>query len=507
MSTRTLIGTDAETLVLNQIHQHTAGIGESLSVFSARSAVSAWIEVLRGVEELINIPRFELEDKHQVHALLSLRMDDLFPLQVESIKNMLTHRFDSGIAQRFVHTLLRSAAIGKVFQSSTLVDAKNLRTLADVIDYFHSRKRQMLALLYWMPKACSGSETVEAYDALNIFLPIVEHSCVSLSSLYRDLVLLRVYDDFTLTVSNGWCIRSHSYDVLDSSSLEPERMGITEVSQDSVNLSILENRMRVDARRVFSVPELCNELLAMEATYAEFKLGGTEFGAMCKFVVTCAQYAKDDYYIELNADEFSQLMTLCQLSVTAQRQLVYAGKDYAAAINSFAPFVALDGALVTTVTLLSRFAYNYKTVCLNKIKRFQIRSGFIFERQVKEALAEQEFIVLDVKRIDHKEFDVIATNDGVIYNVQCKNNLVDITRIEENPSLFSRYNKRLVRYYEKALLKEEGREALLKKKLGLQSVKNVVVSKFPVATKNPGILAFREISRFSLRFSGSAMTS
>lgn len=406
MSIRILTGADAENSVLNQIHGHAACIEESLSVLSARSAVSAWIQAIRGIEEFINIPRFELEDKRQISTLLSMRIDNLSPPQVDNLENMLTDRFGSATAQRFVHTLHRSVAISKVFQNSRLVVAKNLWTLADVVDYFHSRKRQMLALLYWMPKACIGSKPVDAFDALNVFLPIVEHSCVSLSSLYRDLVHIRVYEDFTLTIGDDWCTRSHTFDVLDSSSLEPERMGITEVSDDSVDLSILENRMKVDARRVFSVPELCNELLSMEASYAEFQLGGTAFGAMCKFVVTCAQHAQDDYYIELNADEFRKIMTLCELSVTAQRHLVYDGADYTAAVNSFAPFVAVDGALLTTVTLLSRFAYNYKTVCLNKIKRFQIRSGFIFERQVKDALAEQGFLVFDIKRIDHKEFDV-----------------------------------------------------------------------------------------------------
>lgn len=507
MSAGIFVGAAAETLVLDQINQYTAGIEESLSVFCAKSAVSAWIEVIRGVEELINIPRFELEDKQQVHALLSMRMDNLSPLEVENLKGMLTYRFKSGTANRFVHTLLRSAAIGKVFRCAGIIDKKDFRTLGDVVNYFQSRRRQMLALLYWMPKACCGSEPVDPLDALNVFLPIVEQSCVSLSTFYRDLVLLRVYEDYTLTVSDDTVKRSHFYHVLDNSSLEPERVGITEVSRDSVDLSILENRMKVDARRVFSVPELYNEILTMEATYAEFKLGGTEFGAMCKFVATCAQYARDDYYIELSASEFRQLITLGQLSVNAQRRLVYAGAEYATAVNSFAPFIVLGKALLTTVTLLSRFVYNYKTVCLNKIKRFQIRSGFMFEQQVKDALAEQGFIVSDIKRIDHMEFDVVATNNGVIYNVQCKNNLVDLARIEANPILFSRYNKRLVRYYEKALLKEKRREELLKKKLGLQHVKHVVLCKFPVATENPRILAFREINQFRLRFSESAATS
>ena len=119
---------------------------------------------------------------------------------------------------------------------------------------------------------------------------------------------------------------------------------------------------------------------------------------------------------------------------------------------------------------------------------------------MKDALNEQGFFVSDVKRIERKEFDVVATKDGVVYNVQCKNNLVDLTRMEENPNLFARYNRRLDRYYADALRKEEGREGLLKQRFGLEVVKHVILSKFPVATKNLRILAFREVSQFGERF-------
>lgn len=155
---------------------------------------------------------------------------------------------------------------------------------------------------------------------------------------------------------------------------------------------------------------------------------------------------------------------------------------------------------MTTVTLLSRFAYSWKTFCLNRIKRFQIRSGYIFEDEVKKALAHQNFVIHAIKRIGGREFDVVATKGNVIYNVQCKNNLVDLARMEQDPKLFARYNLRLDKYYAQALRKEEERENLLLTKLGLSAVKHVVLSKFPLATKNLRVMAFREISQFSSRF-------
>lgn len=500
MVTKVLSGVEAEALLQDQIGQHTSGIEESLSVLDARSAVEAWMEALRGVEEIINLPEFHLDNDELAFALLNLPMDYLSPPQVANLRDMLAQRFNAGVAQRFVQTLLRSAAIGLSFRLHGYECGEDFRTLGGVIDCFQSRRRQMVALLYLMPSACRGSERVDQLDALNLFLPIVEHSCVALTSLHRDSMLLRVHDDFELTVAPNRCMGNYSYDVLDESSLEPERVGIAEVPRDKVDMSILNNRMVVDAGRVFSVPELCNDLLAMEASYAEFELGKTSFGAMARFIVGCSRYARDEYHIEIDAAELESLMDLCGLTTQARRRLVYAGAGYTDAINSFAPFISFGRQCLTTVTLLSRFAYSWKTACLNKIKRFQIRSGFIFEQQVKDALAEQGFAVSDIKRIDRKEFDVVATRGGVIYNVQCKNNLVDLTRMEESPNLFARYNKRLDRYYAEALLKEESREGLLKKALGLQTVKHVVLSKFPVATRNPRILAFREVARFADRF-------
>jgi hypothetical protein len=148
------------------------------------------------------------------------------------------------------------------------------------------------------------------------------------------------------------------------------------------------------------------------------------------------------------------------LTNTAQRRLVHCGNSFEEAVNSFTPFITEGRTAVTTVALLSRFAYRWKTFCLNRIKRFQIRSGFIFEDEVKKALAHQNFVIPGIKRIEGHEFDVVVTKGNVIYNIQCKNNFVDLARMEKNPKLFARYNLRLDKYYAQALRKEEQRENL-----------------------------------------------
>jgi hypothetical protein len=179
---------------------------------------------------------------------------------------------------------------------------------------------------------------------------------------------------------------------------------------------------------------------------------------------------------------------------------VYTGDSFEEAVNSFAPFIEVAGNAVTTVTLLSRFALKWATFCLNRIKRFQIRAGFSFETLVRNALADQGFSIQQVKRIQYQEFDVIALKDGVIYNVQCKNNLLDLARMEQNQKLFLRYNRSLDRSYARALEKDEAREHLLLAQFGLSSVKHIVVSKFPLVTKNPRVMTYHRINEFGARF-------
>lgn len=500
MSKRELQGQALRDFVQEQINQQATGTQTSLAPLDAVTATRAWLETLRAAEEFINLYKFGIDNDEARSALGSIRSDPISSQQARALHQMFSDVFSVGVATRFTPTLERIAAISACFRVHEMEAGKNLRTISDAVDYFQSRRRQMVALLYWMPTACRGSTPVEAWDALNIFLPIVETSCVGLTSLYRHLVLSHVHDDYKLTVADHGMRGNYQFDVLDDSYLEPERVAITEVPMAHVDHTMRARMLELDSGKIFSVAELCNDLLAMERGYSEFNLAATPFGQMARFIMECSRYARDDFHIEIASHELETLMQMCGIQSMARRRLIYSGKGYSDAINSFAAFILVGRTYLTTVTLLSRFAYNWKTICLNKIKRFQIRSGFIFEAKVKEELAKQGFDISDVKRIDGSEFDVLAIRDGVVYNVQCKNNLVDLARMENDPRLFARYNRGLDRYYADAIRKEEARELLVRRKFGASTVKHIVLSKFPVASKNGRVLAFREIGQFTARF-------
>jgi hypothetical protein len=67
-----------------------------------------------------------------------------------------------------------------------------------------------------------------------------------------------------------------------------------------------------------------------------------------------------------------------------------------------------------------------------------------FEDSFKTAIEKKGFTVARRKRINRKEFDVVAVGQ-VIYNIQCKNNLVDLSRVESDTARFARYNQQLDR--------------------------------------------------------------
>lgn len=180
-----------------------------------------------------------------------------------------------------------------------------------------------------------------------------------------------------------------------------------------------------------------------------------------------------------------------------ERLLVNTPSDYVTSSNAFEPFLDLGYTVISNVNLLSRFLYAFKNVHLDSRRRFQIHAGFIFEDMVRRDLSGMGFQVTDIKRINRKEFDVVATHSGTIYNFQCKNNWIDLSKIEAKRALYVRYNRMLTNYYTRALAKEVKRECLLKAELGLERVEHYVVSRFPVITTDARIVNYNQLGKLS----------
>ena len=148
------------------------------------------------------------------------------------------------------------------------------------------------------------------------------------------------------------------------------------------------------------------------------------------------------------------------------------------------------------MVLLTRFATRTLSQSLLKNKTFQIHSGFIFEDKVSEILENKGFVPTDITRINHKEFDLITIKNNKIYNFQCKNNYIDISRVNFDYKKIGRFNMRLCKYYESALIKEKDRESLIKEKTKINDIQHFVISRYPVITRNERIINFADLSEW-----------
>ncbi|CAN7494492.1 hypothetical protein [Polaromonas sp. LjRoot131] len=489
-----LTGAAAQAEAIRVLTLSRVGIESSLAPFEPRSTFEVWFSTFRGIEELINLPG-ELCGEPLLEEIVGLDLLDMggVLLALPSIKAGLESRFSHLVAQRLMHTLIQLHAIVTSFATHQLPAAREMATVGTAIGYLQSRRRHLLALLHTIPAVCRGTQRLHELDGLNQFLYLIETAGLGTTSMHQNLMLAQVYPDFALDVDEVGILASHSFNGLDLLFLEPERVAITEMAD--VDFTGVK-RVPVNRRLIFSKAELENNLALIAAAYSEFNLHDTSYGQLAAFIRSLIPLVVEEYFVRLPVKRFDELCSEKKLSDTLRKALVVEGSDYVDNTSTYAPFTRIGCDLVTSVTLLSRFANHWKNVCLNRVRRYQIRSGFIFEKSVKAALRTQGFDVTEIKRVGRAEFDVVATLDDVIYNVQCKNNLVDLNRIEADMRRFVRYNGSLDRAYRKALEKERGREQVLLGELGLTAIKHFVLSRFPVATQNPRVLAYGEISRF-----------
>lgn len=496
----TLQGEALIGLLQEQIDQHDGGLRTALTDFEAGSAVTVWMETLRAVEEFINLPLFGLDDEVIEAALIALPVNAAIsrPRRLSAVLHHINYRYGEAFARRFSNLLLQGAAIGQAFaQHGITPGAIGFVSVGTMVGYLQSRRRHLVSLLYTLPTACRGSRLVLPLDTMNQFLTLVELNGVTLTGLYQQLMLAIAEPDYSVALNAHGFQGSREYPALNSLFLEPERASIVEMHAASPSPTAFANLEPILEDRLFSAAELRNNIRQLEVAYAEFDLAGSDFSQAALFVCRLSDLAEDEYWITISLTRFRALADECAVSPLLRRALVHHGASYIANTNSYAPMIEIPGELRTTVTLLSRFLYHWKNVCLYKIKGFQIRSGFIFEQTIAQALKQQGFALTGIKRLNRKEFDVVAVRDGVIFNIQCKNNLVDLSRLEADVGLFVRYNRARVRSYERALRKEVDREALLTGELGIAQIEHFVVTRFPVATTNPRIIAFSRFDGFS----------
>jgi hypothetical protein len=363
------------------INTNTANIANALALYDPVTATLAWFDTLRAIEDCINLPMADWDDDELEVRLYNLALPPLLrdPRPLLALRSRLVSKFSETFANRFQNLMIQGAAIGAAFAENGLFEmTQGFLSVGTMIGYFQSRRRHFVALLHTLPSACRGRQRVDPLDTLNIFVPLIEMQALQIVGAQQALLIQAARGRLGLPVAPD-----SELAMLDASFLEPERARITEMPVTEAALAILATREPQPLDRLFSAAELRNDIIAIEAAYGEFDLTATEFGSAAAFVRRVShEFVERDFWVAIKPKELEQLFNAFKLSARLRAELVRPSRDYVINLDSYAPFVLVDGTYRATVTLLSRFIYYWRSRCLDRSKRYQIRTGFIFEKAV-----------------------------------------------------------------------------------------------------------------------------
>ncbi len=489
--------------------KHSVAFYSSLSKYDPVDTFMKWHKTIRAIEELINIPQFGVfsdQEKQRLNAI-SLKFDEFLNngKDIGWLIGLITQKYGKETAKRFIETLCMISAINQAFLmqgTNTFGNGFNMNTIADAIVYLQSRRRYFVTLLYLIPGICKGKEAIEVRDTINVFLPIIEHNCISLKTMNDQVTLAKIFSDYKLTSDGVKVSGNYYYNYLEDNSAEPERISLLDQLQlrnEQVPKYPYSPPLQT---KIFSFQELKNSVNLIKAAFEFFQIKDANYYNLIDFILSLEQFVNEDYFIVINKMQFDNLISKYANSNEIKNLLLNQSADFAIQLNSFHPFINVGDHYSSNVNLLMRFLYYYKNSILNRARRFQVHSGFVFEDKVKQSLKDNKFEITDITRINRKEFDVVTIartinfatiKEDTIYNFQCKNNAIDLTLVESNQEMFVAFNRKLVKYYEAALEKEKAREDLLINKLGIKHIKHYVISRFPVLTNNERIISFNKL--------------
>lgn len=492
-----LTASSSQHMLVERISLRERQIADALSTYEPRSTSLAWFDTLRAIEECINLIHVDWNDEEFENLLFTLPLRPRFESRPEFqvVEQRLIAQFSINFANRLKNLITFGLACARAAAAHGHIEViLGFSTVGAMIGYFQSRRRHFIALMQMLPKACCGHQIVRPYEALLVFLPVIESAGIPLRTEQNALNVKLARAKLALPERD--CAELAT---LDSFFLEPERAPIIDMSiSNEAATKLVEAKEALRPDRLFSAAELRNDILHIEFTYAEFNLKETAFAPAAALVRQLSiDFVEKDFWVAIRPEDLYTLFDEFKVDKALQSELIPSADTYLKCLSTYTPFVLVGGVYRSTVTLLSRFIYYWRARSLDSQKRFQIRTGFIFEKAVAAELELHNFVIRkDIRRINRKEFDVIAVRDGIIWNIQCKNNFVDLDTIDYDAARFAAYNYKLVRSYEKALLKEQHREHLLKEKLSLEDVQHIIISRVPVVADNPRFVPYSRITDF-----------
>lgn len=483
------------------------GIKDKMLPYEPETTFHTWHKCLLAIEELINVMCVGDYSEVEIDKLqnMPLAVAKIAP-EEDPLFKLVKQRYGTETAGRIKRLLFVTMGLSFGFKSHLECPEHgliyDLNTIGEVVLFYQSRRRYIVSLLYAIPTLCRGNLQVSELDALMEFMPVLETSAVAITSLEQYLTLAEIDNDFKLYVNDGGYYGSKYYNPLEALSLEPERVSLVD-HFDFKSKEDLKDMELVPGGFIFSAEEFRNSQKVLNKKIVSYMDKSEVYEAVADLMRQVSHNVQSNYFLTVSEQEMKKLLQGANGGTSAEMQslLCVDTASWPDAVRTYRPFIRTENEYVTNLNLMARFLYYLSNHILEKSKKFQINSGFVFEKKVSRLLAEFDFKVKDIKRINRKEFDIVTTLKGTIYNFQCKNCLIDLSLIGRDRKLFVRHNRRLVKYFEKAIDKEKGREKLLINKIGLDRIKHFVVSRFPVITDDARIMNYNELSQFAARLS------
>ena len=484
----TVKGTELIGILEKCVNGSVEKLKESMSPYERTSLFETWLYFVRQIEEFINI-QYEygkVFEKYFSH----IHLDD--EKYMRPVTSVVAESFGDEVAVRFQNL----AKLFTGFPLYNFVDGKleehPIVTIADLMQYLKARRLHIMTILNLIPIYAQGDTPFRKED-INCKIKEWTEVLMNITGGCQAIIEAKCLPGFYAKVNAGGLEFCQQYTHLDRAFLEPQLM--TPVELEQYRCDRLKERETKKLRSICSKEEY-DIILRNETAYNE-SYGITEineYKELMAFMNEMRTFFKEDYYtIEVPEGDFDRLH-----NTFGELELYKEMEDLDDIENSRYVFVKMDGVYYSTYFMLIRYCINTVMKMLRKKKKYQIDAGYVFEDQVKTLAGRYGFEVQkDCKRIERKEFDVVCVKGGTIYNFQCKNNYMNVSYIglKETAATY-RKNKQLISYYKSALRKEERREKLLTKKLGIDKVKHFVISRYPVMTDNERIIPFNRLAEW-----------
>lgn len=471
---------------------------KNIMEFEPAHLYSNWRSIVRSIDEIINIP-LELDNTKDSERFLQLNFsfeDQSNIKSMMSVFQILEEKFDKNVAVRFQQLALMCYAIHRSYEKNGIYKHQNDLNLSgtqDSIIYLQSRRAYYMTTLNLIPKIAKGNKVIDYMDTLN-FLQYTMDSClINITTSYYNLLLNHCLPDFEIISDGETAIRNFEYNHLEGFFMEPEKLSLIDQMELRPDLVIRKEMLPKSTNKVFSFSEVANAVSLFQGAFEKYQITvSPEFKELNSLFCDIAIFLKDDFHIIIEEIYFNKIAKKYK-SITLYNDTT----DYFENLNNYYPFQKLNGTYYSSVVILSRFVYRTLSRALLRNKTFQIHSGFIFEDKASQILEKKGYKPTGITRINQKEFDLITIKGNKVFNFQCKNNTIDISRVNFDYKKIGRLNKRLCRYYEKALTKEENREVLIKNQTGLDTIEHFVISRYPVITRNERIINLSDLDKWN----------